>query len=446
MADGVDRLEERFDRLESLVERQQETIESQRATIDQQRERIAALEGETNADATASDSGEAALVDRRDALKAGGLLALLFGGVGTASADAQGQIGTSNDPLTALHTDAINGGVTGESELTSLLGDGLALSDGSLVADLQQVGSGTGVLSGVSADGITYRSLSASDGVSLSSGSGTISVGLADTETETTTTFAEPEVTVQRSQTTAVDGGAITLPSFATVARPTDNNTASDNLAYGLRIKAKRELPEGIRVTMSSTTTGASDVYLTDTDGNTLASRSFPGPGMPVTIDYTLSANTRYYVFVFDDDNYYDIGEYINPSYPYNSDSLTIETGAYIENNGTVVDSPGLAFAIADVTPVSSSSGSATVEWDEPASVSRWETAAFQADGAVDVYVQTSSDGGTSWSEWSTNPIAPGTDLSAIPPDDRVRFRVELSRDDESNVPRLTKLTRQWRP
>ena len=441
----TDDIEDLLDRLESLVEQQHETIEAQRATIDQQRERIAALEGEVNADAP-DDDGDPALVDRRDALKTGGLLALLFGGVGTASADPQGQVGTSNDPLTALHTDAINGGVTGESELTSLLGDGLALSDGSLVADLQQVGSGTGVLSGVSADGITYRSLSASDGVSLSSGSGTISVGLADTETETTTTFAEPEVTVQRSQTTAVDGGAITLPSFATVARPTDNNTASDNLAHGLQIKAKRELPEGIRVTMSSTTTGASDVYLTDTDGNTLASRSFPGPGMPVTIDYTLSANTRYYVFVFDDDNYYDIGEYINPSYPYNSDSLTIETGAYIENNGTVVDSPGLAFAIADVTPVSSSSGSATVEWDEPASVSRWETAAFQADGAVDVYVQTSSDGGTSWSEWSTNPIAPGTDLSAIPPDDRVRFRVELSRDDESNVPRLTKLTRQWRP
>ena len=440
----TDDIEDRLDRLESLVEQQQETIEAQRATIDQQRERIAALEGGVNADAP-EDEGDRALVDRRDALKTGGLLALLFGGVGTASADPQGQVGTSNDPLTALHTDAINGGVTGESELTSLLGDGLALSDGSLVADLQQVGSGTGVLSGVSADGITYRSLSASDGVSLSSGSGTISVGLADTETETTTTFAEPEVTVQRSQTTAVDGGAITLPSFATVARPTDNNTASDNLAYGLRIKAKRELPEGIRVTMSSTTTGASDVYLTDTDGNTLASRSFPGPGMPVTIDHTLSANTRYYVFVFDDDNYYDIGECINPSYPYNSDSLTIETGAYIEN-GTVVDSPGLAFAIADVTPVSSSSGSATVEWDEPASVSRWETAAFQADGAVDVYVQTSSDGGTSWSEWSTNPIAPGTDLSTIPPDDRVRFRVELSRRGNSNGPRLTKLTRQWRP
>ena len=437
-------IDDRLDRLESQLDQQQGTITEQRAIIEEQRERITELEREASRDSAETDDGST-VVDRRDALKAGGLLALLFGGVGTASADAQGKVGTNSDPLESLHTDAINGGVTAESELTSLLGDGLALSDDALAADLQQVGSGTGVLGGVSADGIAYRSLSGSGGVSLSSGGGTISVGLANTETETTTTFAESEVTVQRSQTTAVDGGAITLPIFATVARPTDNNTASDNLAYGLRIKAKRELPKGIRVTMSSTTTGASNVYFTDADGTTLVKRSFPGPGMPVTIDHTLSANTRYYVFVFDDDNYYDIGEYSNPSYPYNSDSLTIETGAYIEN-GTVVDSPGLAFAIADVTPVSSSSGSATVEWDEPASVSRWETAAFQADGTVDVYVETSSDGGATWSDWSTNPIAPGTDLSAIPSDHRVRFRVELSREDNSNEPRLTQLTRQWRP
>ena len=429
-------LEDKVDRLESRLEQQQ-------ATIAKQRNRIADLEREASRDSAETDDG--AIVDRRDALKAGGLLALLFGGVGTASADAQGKVGTSNDPLQSLHTDAIHGGVTGETELTSLLGDGLALSDGSLAADLQQVGSGTGVFGGVSADGIAYRSLSASDGVSLSSGSGTISVGLADTETETTTTFAESGVTVQSSQTAAVDGGAITLPSFATVARPTDNTTTSDGAAYGIKIRAKTALPEGIRVTMSSNTTGASDVFLTDSSGDTLVTRTFPGPGMPVTIDRALSANTSYYVLVNNGGDNFDLGEYTNPSYPYESESLTIETGAY--GAGTLTsDFSESAFTIADVTPVSSSSGSATIAWDEPASVSRWETAAFQADGDVDVYVETSSDGGSTWSDWSTNPIAPGTDLSAIPPDDRVRFRVELSRDDNSNEPRLTQLTRQWRP
>ena len=438
-------IDDRLDRLESQLEQQRETITDQRAIIAKQRERIADLERETSRDSAETGDDGSTVVDRRDALKAGGLLALLFGGVETASADSQGQVGTTSDPLQSLHTDAIHGGVTGETELTSLLGSGLALSDGALVADLQQVGSGTGVLSGVSADGITYRSLSGSDGVSVSAASGTISVGLADAETETTTTFEESEVTVQRSQTAAVDGGAITLPSFATVARPTDNYTESDTaIGVGLRVRAKRELPEGIKITMSSNTTGASDVYLVDTDVNILATRSFPGPGKRVTLNRALSANTDYFLVVENVSGTYDAGVYDNPTYPYESDSLSIEN-AITAFGGNIDDRSDAAWAIADVTPVSSS-GSATIEWDEPASVSRWETAAFQADGDVDVYVETSSDGGATWSDWSTNPIAPGTDLSAIPSDDRIRFRVELSREDESNEPRLTQLTRQWRP
>ena len=82
--------EDRLDRLESLVEQQQETIEAQQATIDQQRDRIDELDGETDTDGDETPL----LANRRTALKAGGLLALLFGGVGTASADSQGQVGT----------------------------------------------------------------------------------------------------------------------------------------------------------------------------------------------------------------------------------------------------------------------------------------------------------------------------------------------------------------
>jgi hypothetical protein len=88
-------VQERLDRLESVVEAQQETIQ-------QQRERITELEGETDGDDTPL------LANRRNALKADGLLALLFGGVGTASADSQGQVGTTSDPLSALYTDEIN--------------------------------------------------------------------------------------------------------------------------------------------------------------------------------------------------------------------------------------------------------------------------------------------------------------------------------------------------
>jgi hypothetical protein len=79
--------------------------------------------------------------------------------------------------------------------------------------------------------------------------------------------------------------------------------------------------------------------------------------------------------------------------------------------------------------------------------VSRWETAAFQTDEdgeTVEVYVETND--GSGWSDWRSQPIAPGTDLSSIPPDHRIRFRVELTTTDEANVPRVTLLSRQWRP
>ena len=101
-------VQERLDRLESLVETQQETIQ-------QQRERIDELDGETDSDETPL------LANRRTALKAGGLAALLFGGVGTASADPQGQVGTSSDPLKALYTDTLGAGSASEVTLSDTL-------------------------------------------------------------------------------------------------------------------------------------------------------------------------------------------------------------------------------------------------------------------------------------------------------------------------------------
>lgn len=118
-------VQDRLDRLESLVADQQ-------ATIARQRERIAALEA-TGADGPPGDAvTDGASVTRRDALKTGGLLALLAGGVGTTSADPRGQVGTGADPLSALYTAAIDGPVTDGQRLDSLVGNGLTLRDGRL--------------------------------------------------------------------------------------------------------------------------------------------------------------------------------------------------------------------------------------------------------------------------------------------------------------------------
>ena len=95
-------IDDRLDRLESLVEQQQETIE-------RQRERIAELECEDRDDEGDANAEITPAVSRRRALTAGGLLALLFGGVGTASANPQGQVGTSSKPLDGLYTDDLYG-------------------------------------------------------------------------------------------------------------------------------------------------------------------------------------------------------------------------------------------------------------------------------------------------------------------------------------------------
>ncbi|MGM0591459.1 MAG: hypothetical protein ACQETI_07500, partial [Halobacteriota archaeon] len=80
---------DRLDRLESLVERQFETIEAQR-------DRIAALEDARGATSAPAGNSAPTTLTRRNALRAGGLLALLGAGVGTASADPQGQVGTES--------------------------------------------------------------------------------------------------------------------------------------------------------------------------------------------------------------------------------------------------------------------------------------------------------------------------------------------------------------
>ena len=133
MADTEDRL----DQLESLVEQQQETI-------DRQQERIEALRAErdiatgdsdasTETDSSADTDGITATT-RRGVLTAGGMLALFGLGTGAASADPQGQVGTSSDPLEALYTEELNGGVTGNQSLTDLTGSNLSINGGALEA------------------------------------------------------------------------------------------------------------------------------------------------------------------------------------------------------------------------------------------------------------------------------------------------------------------------
>jgi len=296
---------------------------------------------------------------------------------------------------------AIGGGVTGNSRLTSLTGDGLTLASEALA------------------------------------------LGPTSVTTDTASTFAESGVSINHSKTTVTDG-AIKLSPY--VSRPDDNNSYQYySVKYGLEFEPQADLSE-ITATISSNTSGESTVYIYDGDANQLTSEPSPGAGNSVTLTASLSASTKYYIVVDDGGNSYTSGYYDNASFPYTSSAVDITSGAY-EDSG-LIGSASYAHAIKSLGE-SASSGTATVEFSQPASVRRWESASFQADHdreTVAVFVETSSDGGSTWTDWQSKPIGPGTDLTAIRAGDRVRFRVELSRGDIANDPRVTLLSRQYSP
>jgi len=149
--DRLDRLEsqldnqqQRIDDQQATIEDQQDIIESQQATIEEQREQIADLQDDGG---TAAAEVESTVLNRRNALKAGGLLALLFGSAGTASADSQGQVGTAEEPLRALYTERLVGGSETASDSAVELGGDLDVSGNALdnVASLDNGGSAISV-------------------------------------------------------------------------------------------------------------------------------------------------------------------------------------------------------------------------------------------------------------------------------------------------------------
>ena len=111
-----------------------ERIERQSALIEAQRQRIETLER-----ILAEGPERGVMVDRRTALKAGGLAGLLAlgAGAGTASADPNpsGRIGTENRPIETLYTEALDGGLTENQAVSGLFGPGLRSDGASLAVD-----------------------------------------------------------------------------------------------------------------------------------------------------------------------------------------------------------------------------------------------------------------------------------------------------------------------
>jgi hypothetical protein len=197
-------IDDRHDRLESQLEKQQRTIEEQRELIEAQRDRLDAL-------ATGDETGarEDLPVSRRSALTAGGLLALLGLGAGTASAsNPTGQVGTQNRPIRALFTEEVNGGLTGGAALTDLRGTGIGIDAETLA--VEDGGIDTGQL--------------ASDAV----GSGEIASGAVDTDELASGAVDTDELASGAVGTATIASGAVGSGKIASGAVDIEQINTSD--------------------------------------------------------------------------------------------------------------------------------------------------------------------------------------------------------------------------
>lgn len=142
----IQELEERHERQQAVIERLEDTEEAGESEGSQVSGGSAGGEGNVGGDGSESDTGDGGgstgllpSPGRRQALQALGLAGLAGIGATTASAESspQGRIGTPSRPLETVFTQSIDGGVTGNTPVENLAGQGLAISGNELT-----VGSG----------------------------------------------------------------------------------------------------------------------------------------------------------------------------------------------------------------------------------------------------------------------------------------------------------------
>jgi hypothetical protein len=151
-------------------------------TVRQQASRLEEIEGD---DETLS-------VGRRTLLKTMGLAGLVGYGGGRVSADPKGQVGTAEDPLKALYTESLRGGITGGADVSSLVGENLSVTDGALTADVGPLTVSTSFddsYAGVTEVTFDENLLVSGDG------DGSVTVGASDENADTHASVSDDETT-----------------------------------------------------------------------------------------------------------------------------------------------------------------------------------------------------------------------------------------------------------
>lgn len=270
------------------------------------------------------------------------------------------------------------------------------------------------------------------------------------TPKDVTMTFSESDVTV-RHNSVIVQNESIGIQSWSGPSVPNDASTHNKQMGFGLRFTPSRDMP-AVRVTLSANTSGVRTVYLSQGD-TLLDERTFArdlSPGDSIVLYGPLSANTSYDVGVYDGNDTYSVGRDENATFPVSSNDISVDTGSYgtHPSDGQAPSTVSYSFAFTEIagTATGGTSGTAYIEWPQPADIYAWGIAQFQRtvdSEQVDIYVEESVDGGSTWTQIA-GPISRGTSIPASGPDALIRFRVEFSRSSTANNPTLDMIARSW--
>jgi len=258
-------------------------------------------------------------------------------------------------------------------------------------------------------------------------------------------TFTESDVSLSHNSTT-VSNGSVELDSISQdTTRDIDNEIETASGESGIIVEFDSATSD-VSVDISQNTDNVSEVRIRLLSDESLIAEQSGSYTAGDTVQFTglnLSANTSYLIVCYNTGSDFDRGHYNSGNFPYvGADSAIIDGW----RGGFDVQEPFCLNNLRtenDVVP--QTSGTVYVEWSKPPDIYRWDAATFQKtlDGeTVDVYIEESSDGGSTWTEIA-GPISRGQQIPALP-DSKCRFRVDFSRGDTANTPSLHSIYRRW--
>jgi hypothetical protein len=251
-------------------------------------------------------------------------------------------------------------------------------------------------------------------------------------------TFAESDVTLTHTKTTVAGEGVELSDSSGSSFTKSNLGTSSGggDPDVGVIINPNRDVSA---VTFTMATSGnisGGTVYVEDTSGNVLASQSSVGSGDSGNISVALSGGTDYRLYYNDGDDDHG-GVDTGPSYPYTTTDVDIVDGYH---TGGRIDR-WYSFKEVGVEYIATT-GTVTVEWPAPDDLAGWDIVPFQTapDGeTVEVYAEDQNGNKLA------GPLEDPGDISSVSRSTNVRIRVDLSRSDTANNPRLEAVYRRYK-